>query len=95
MRPLAPEARFKLGSALYNLNRAPEAAIEFDAVSIDKLAGDYAPESLYWAGVAMDKSGKKEDAIQRLSRLVEKYPMHARIANAKIRLAVLKAVAGK
>ncbi len=90
--PLAAEARFKLGSALYNLDKAPDAAREFDAVSADRGAGDYVPEALYWAGVALEKAGKKDDAIQRLTRLVTAYPKHARVANAKIRLAALKAV---
>jgi TolA-binding protein len=90
----APEARFKLGSSLYNLKMPAEAAVEFDAVAADKEAGEYAPESLYWAGVALDKAGKKADAIQRLSKLVAQYPTHNRVANAKVRLAALKAVSG-
>jgi len=93
--PLAPEARFKLGSALYNLDKHSEAAAEFDAVAADKAAGEYVPEGLYWAGVALDKAGKKADATQRLTRLVALYPKHARVANAKVRLAALKAVSGK
>lgn len=92
--PLVFEARYKLGSALYNGGKPAEAAAEFDAVANDKAAGDYGPESLYWAGVAYDKAGKKPEAIQRLSKLVADYPTHARIANAKIRLAALKAVGG-
>jgi TolA-binding protein len=93
--PLAAEARFKLGSTLYNLNRYAEAAAEFDAAAADKNAGDYTPEALYWAGLAQDKAGKKDEAIKRLDRLVTQYPKHTRVANARIRLAALKAVAGK
>ena len=92
--PLVWEARYKLGSALYNGGKPADAATEFDAVANEKAAGDYAPESLYWAGVALDKAGKKPEAIQRLSKLVTQYPTHARVANAKIRLAALKAVGG-
>jgi TolA-binding protein len=92
--PLAYEARYKLGSALYNTGKPGEAAVEFDAVANDKAAGSYAPESLYWAGVALDKAGNKTEAIQRLTKLVAQYPTHARIVNAKIRLAALKAVGG-
>lgn len=92
--PLAPEARYKLGSALYSGGHPAEAAVEFDTVAADKTAGDYGPESLYWAGVALDKAGKKADAIQRLTKLVSQYPTHTRVANAKIRLAALKAVGG-
>jgi cellulose synthase operon protein C len=90
----AAEARFKLGSSLYNLKMPADAAVEFDAVAADKAAGDYVPEALYWAGVALDKAGKKTDAIQRLSKLVAQYPTHGRVANAKVRLAALKAVSG-
>jgi TolA-binding protein len=89
--PYALEARFKMGSALYNLNKSAEAASAFDAVANDKAAGTYLPEALYWAGVAYSKAEKKEDAIQRLSRLVTQFPTHARVTNAKIRLAALKA----
>ena len=93
--PRVPEARFKLGSALYSLNRFAEAAGAWDALAAGgKAAGTYAPEALYWAGVAFDKAGAKADAIQRLSRLVANHPTHARVANAKIRLAALKAVSG-
>lgn len=93
--PLISEARFKLGSTLFQLERFPEAAAEWDRVASDKNAGDYVPEALYWAGTALDKAGKKEDAIQRLNRLVTQYPKHMRVANAKLRLAALKAVTGK
>jgi len=93
--PFAPEARFKLGSALYNSDKFPEAAAEFDGVIADRLAGDYIPEAYYWAGLALDKADKKIDAIQRLTKLVTQYPNHARVANAKIRLAALKAIVGK
>ena len=89
--PYALEARFKLGSALYNQNKAPEAAAVFDAVANDKSAGTFVPEALYWAGVAYSKSDKKDEAILRLSRLLSQFPTHARAANAKIRLAALKA----
>lgn len=92
--PLAAEARFRLGSSLYNRNRHGEAAAEFDRVAEDTGAGEYGPEALYWAGLALEKAGKKSEAIQRLSRLVQNHPKHARVANAKIRLAALKAVAG-
>lgn len=93
--PLAPEARFKRGSALYNLEKYDEAAADFRAVAADKTAGDYIPEALYWTGAALDKAGKKAEAIAPLSRLVEKYPAHSRVANAKVRLAALKAATGK
>jgi len=93
--PLAVEGRFKLGSVLFQLERFAEAAAEWDRVSGDKTAGDYVPESLYWAGTALDKAGKKEDAILRLNRLVTQFPKHIRVANAKLRLAALKAVVGK
>lgn len=91
---VAPEARFKLGSSLFNLNQFADAAAQFDLVAADKTAGDYLPESLYWAGAAWEKADKKADAIQRLSRLVSEYPTSARVANAKTRLAALKAVTG-
>jgi TolA-binding protein len=92
--PAAVEARFKLGSALYNGGKPAEAVKEFDAVAAEKTAGPLVPESLYWAGVAFDKAGSKPEAIARLSQLVAKYPTHARVANAKVRLAALKAVNG-
>ncbi len=91
----ASEARFKLGSALYNLNKTEGAAAAFDAVAADKGAGAFVPEALYWAGVALDKSDKKKEAIVRLTRLVDEFPNHAHVANAKIRLAALKAVVGQ
>ena len=93
--PLAPEARFKRGSALFNSGKAEDAFGDFQAVADDKTAGSYQPEGLYWAGVALDKAGKKDEAIQRLTTLVTTYPTSPRVANAKIRLAALKAVAGK
>ncbi len=93
--PFASEARFKLGTALYTLNRYADAAREWDALAAGQPGkGFYAPEALYWAGVALDKAGRKPDAIARLSRLVATYPTHARVANARIRLAALKAVSG-
>jgi TolA-binding protein len=92
--PVAAEARFKLGSALYNLDRFAEAGAEFDAVVANKDAGDYVPEALYWAGRALEKAKKNEEAIQRLTRLTTQFPRHDRVADAKIRLAALKALAG-
>ncbi len=88
---LAPQARFKRGSALFNSGKPEDAAADFQAVADDKTAGAYQSESLYWAGVALDKAGKKDQAIQRLTALVTQYPTHARVPNAKIRLAALKA----
>jgi TolA-binding protein len=90
--PLAAEARFKQGSALYNLNRFAEAAVAFDGIAASPASGEYVPEALYWAGVALDKAGKKPDAVQRLTKLVNQFPKHARVANAKVRLAALNAV---
>ena len=89
--PLAPEARFKLGSAFYNLTHYEEAVTAFGEVIADKKAGDFLPEALYWMGVAQEKMGKKESAIQHLTRLTTQFPTHARVKNAKIRLAALKA----
>ena len=85
------EARFKLGSALYNLGRYPDAAVSFDAVASDQNAGDYIAESLYWAGVSYTKIQKSTEAIQRLEKLVAGYPKSSRLANARVRLAALKA----
>src|SRR5437016_10088656 len=48
--PNVAETRFKLGSALYNLDKPAEAAAEFDAAAGLKDAGPYSAESLYWAG---------------------------------------------
>lgn len=89
----AAEARFKLGSSLFNLNRHAEAAAEWDRLAADKSAGDYVPLGLYWAGVAYDKAGSKTEAIDRLTKLVNGYPKHEKVPNAKVRLAALKAVA--
>ena len=83
-----------MGSTLYNLDRPADAAAEFDSVAADKLGASYIPEALYWSGVALDKADKKGEAIKRLTKLVEMYPKSQRIANARIRLAALKAVAG-
>ena len=93
--PFAVEARFNLGSALYNLDRPADAAVAFDAVANEKTAGAYIPTGLYWAGVAYDKAGKKPEAIQRLDKLVMQFPQHELIKKAKIRLAALKAVSGQ
>lgn len=93
--PVAVEARYKLGSALFHLERLEPAAAEWDRVAADKSAGEYVPEALYWAGVALDKAEKDTEAVQRLSRLVTDHPKHARVKDARIRLAALKAVLGK
>jgi TolA-binding protein len=92
---LAPEARYKLGSALYNLDRFPEATAELDAVVAAPNAGDYAPESLYWSGRALEKADKKEEAVKRFERLIAQHAKHTRVADAKLRLAALKALIGK
>jgi TolA-binding protein len=92
--PLRHEARFKYGSTLYHQEKYVEAAAEWDAVAAEKEAGDYGPEALYWAGAACEKAGKSAEAIDRLTRFVTAHPRHARAANAKVRLAALKAVAG-
>ena len=91
---VAPEARFKLGSSLYNLGKYEEAAAAFDQVAADTAAGEYRSEGLYWAGAAFQKAGKGAPAIARLSRLVQDYPASPHVANAKVRLAALKAVSG-
>lgn len=92
MSSLRAEARFKLGSALYNLEKYGEAAAVYEAVAADKNAGEYLAESLYWAGLAQDKADNKDAAIKHLTRLVTDFPKHTRVANAKVRLAALKAV---
>lgn len=89
---LAVEAKFKLGSVYYNQQKYTEAVAEFESVTASKKAGEYLPEGLYWAGVAQDKAGKKDSAIAHLTRLTTEFPKHTRVANAKIRLAALKAV---
>ncbi len=86
-----PSARLGLGNALYNLGQFDAAAGAFDALATDKNAGDLKPEALYWAGASWEKAGKKNEAVQRLSRLVSEYPASSRVANAKVRLAYLKA----
>jgi TolA-binding protein len=91
--PLVWEARFQLGSLLYEAKSYAEAVGEFDAVANEKSSAALQPEALYWAGVAQDKAGNKEAAITRLSKLVTQFPTHMRVANAKVRLAALKAVA--
>ncbi len=93
--PVAVEARYKLGSTLFNLDRLELAAAEWDRVAADKGAGEYVPEALYWAGMALDKAEKDAEALQRLNRLVTEFPKHARVKDAKILLAALKAVLGK
>jgi TolA-binding protein len=93
--PLVPETRFKLGSALFNLQKYADAAAAFDAAAAERGAGELLPEALYWAGVALDKAERQPEAIQRLTRLVQQFPKHARTANARICLAALKAVQGK
>lgn len=90
--PLAAEARFDLAGALYHQDKFAEAATAYDMLAENKTAGDLTPEALYWAGVAYTRADNKEQAIKRLTTLVEKYPKHTRVANAKTRLAALKAV---
>lgn len=92
---LATEARFKLGSTLYNLGQYPQAAGELDQVAADPGAGDYLPEALYWSGRALEKADRKEDALQRFTRLVTQFPTHTRTADGKLRVAALKALLGK
>jgi cellulose synthase operon protein C len=92
--PVAVEARFNLGTALFRQDKFAEAAAEYNTVAETRTAGDFIPESLYWAGVAYAKAENKDEAIKRLSTLVEKYPKHARVQNARTRLAALKAVKG-
>ena len=86
------EARYDLGNALYHLEKFSDAAIEYDKTADDKEAGDLIPEALYWAGAAYAKAGKKDSAVERLSKLVSKYPKSEHVPNAKIRLAALKAL---
>jgi len=86
-----PAARLGLGNALYNLSQYAPAAAAFDALAADKNAGELRPEALYWAGASWEKAGKKPEAVQRLTRLVSEYPASGRVANAKVRLAYLKA----
>ena len=86
-----PPARLGLGNALYNLNQFDAAATAFDALATDKNAGELKPEALYWAGASLEKAGKKAEAVQRLTHLVSEFPANSRVANAKVRLAYLKA----
>ncbi len=92
--PFTLEGRFNLGAAYYRQDKFVEAASEYNIVADSKSAGEFIPEALYWAGVAYSKSNKKDEAIARLTALVDRYPKHMRIANAKTRLAALKAVKG-
>lgn len=87
----APQARLGLGNTLYSLGQYDAAAQAFDALTADKNAGGLKSEALYWAGASLEKAGKKAGAIQRLTRLVSEFPSSARVPNAKIRLAGLKA----
>lgn len=91
----AIEARFQLAICLYRQEKWDEAATTYNAVGNNSKAGDLIPEALYWAGVAYDKAGKADSAIKSLNLLVEKHPKHTRVANAKVRLAALKAAKDK
>ena len=90
--PLLREAHHSRASALYRLEKYVDAASEYDKTADDKNAENLIPDSLYWAGVSWDKGGKKETAIQRLAKLVEKYPADSHVEKAKIRLAALRAI---
>ena len=88
----AKEMSYGLAGVSYRLGKFSDAATEYDRTANEKTLSSLAPESLYWAGVSWDKAGKKDLAIQRLSKLIETYPKDEHAANAKIRLAALKAV---
>ncbi len=88
----AQEARFKLGTTLYHLDRHEEAAAEWDRVTSARPPDQWVPESLYWSGVSLVRCNRKKDAIMRLERLVAEFPKHARVGDARVRLAGLKAV---
>lgn len=89
--PLARDARFKLGSTLYNLEQFELAAAEWGRVAQDAGAGTLIPEALYWQGLALEKAGMKPQAVRALEQLVQRFPKHARVGAARVRLAVLKA----
>ena len=68
------EAGFKLGSALFSLNRHADAAAQWDR---RRRQLRRAPRVLYWSGVALEKAGNKAEAAKRLEQLVtqrEKHP---------------------
>jgi len=90
--PYATEARLNLGAALFRQDKFAESAFEYTTVASSKNGGELIPEALYWAGVAYTKADKKAEAIERLTSLVDKYPKHLRVPNAKTRLAALKAL---
>jgi TolA-binding protein len=85
------EAHYNLGIALFNLNQYDDAAAQYDTVAEDASADALKPDALYWAGVSYNKSGKKQTAMLRLSRLVKDYPQNSHVSNAKVYLAALKA----
>ncbi len=70
-----PRAHYGLGEAYRNLSEYGQAVREYErCLGAGQIAGPYAPKSLYWISICLDKLGNTEKAKLTRERLLRDYP---------------------
>jgi TolA-binding protein len=82
--PLAPEARFRMGEALYQLGRYPEAMAAFDGVSP---SSDFADHAMYWKAWAEYRMEEYSKAAYTFSLLRTSFPRSRLATDSQFRAA--------
>jgi len=90
----AAEAELRVADCLFHLKRFPEAAAAYDRVAAQN-DSKWAPEALYWQGVACEQIPDSAKAIAAYSRLATDYQQSPRVAEGLLHVARLQLAAGK
>ncbi len=79
----AGQAQFYLAECLFQRNRFPEAALEYNTVLTKYSKSPSAPEAMLKQGIAFSKMGQPEAAKKRMQEIISKYPSSAQATRAK------------
>ncbi len=69
-----PDRSYQAGHALFNQQRFQEAAQRLDQAAEERIGWSRHAEALFWAGMAWERGGEPQKAVERYHRLMETYP---------------------
>jgi tol-pal system protein YbgF len=81
------ESRYTNALHAFNQGRYASALSEFQSLAQDDPAGAYAPNYLYWQGESLFALRRYNEALQRFTDVVEKYPNSLKSDDARFKIA--------